>query len=31
MKVGDRVKMVKGNPFGKVWVITFAMPDGRRD
>ena len=26
MKVGDRVRLARGNPFGKVGTITFVMP-----
>ena len=26
MDIGDRVKLVKGNPFGKIGIITFMMP-----
>ena len=26
MDVGDKVKLVKGNPFGKIGIIKFAFP-----
>ena len=26
MDIGDKVKMVKGNPFGKVGIIKFKFP-----
>lgn len=26
MDIGDKVKMVKGNPFGKVGIIKFKLP-----
>ena len=26
MDIGDKVKLVKGNPFGKVGIIIFKMP-----
>ena len=26
MDIGDKVKMVKGNPFGKTGIITFKLP-----
>ena len=26
MDIGDKVKMVKGNPFGKVGIIEFKLP-----
>ena len=26
MDIGDRVKLVKGNPFGKIGIIKFVMP-----
>ncbi|MGI2336868.1 MAG: hypothetical protein ACRKGH_09570 [Dehalogenimonas sp.] len=26
MDIGDRVKMIRGNPFGKEGIITFSLP-----
>lgn len=26
MDIGDKVKMVKGNPFGKIGIIKFKLP-----
>ncbi len=29
MKIGDKVKLIKGNPFGKVGIIKLAVPMAR--